>query len=281
LSVRLSTARNLLKLGLLFVVFALPPSAIGYAVGGWSAATVFLFAALLTAATIYTYCDRFVLSMLGARELVIGERPALHSTVETLAAKAGVVKPRLYLISDGYPRSLSVGRGPISSSVVISLGLLTAASPAELEGLIAHELAHVRNHDVAVQTASVAMASTLIELSRLAGFFQRGLLFFLAPVAAAVENLLLSPKREFAADSSAAMLCGSPHGLADALLRIEQAGELVSFAASPATEPLYPINPFDREDRLARMFETHPPLPERIKRLRALDPDWREKLLVA
>ncbi len=281
MSVRLSTARNLLKLGLLFVVFALPPSAIGYAVGGWSAATVFLFAALLTAATIYTYCDRFVLSMLGARDLVIGERPALHSTVETLAAKAGVVKPRLYLISDGYPRSLSVGRGPISSSVVISLGLLTAASPAELEGLIAHELAHVRNHDVAVQTASVAMASTLIELSRLAGFFQRGLLFFLAPVAAAVENLLLSPKREFAADSSAATLCGSPHGLADALLRIEQAGELVSFAASPATEPLYPINPFDREDRLARMFETHPPLPERIKRLRALDPDWREKLLVA
>jgi len=281
LSVRLSTARNLLKLGLLFVVFELPPSAVGYAVGGWSAATVFLFAALLTAATIYTYCDRFVLSMLGARELLIGERPALHSMVEALAAKAGVVKPRLYLIGDGFPRSLSVGRGPISSSVVISLGLLTAASPAEIEGLIAHELAHVRNHDVAVQTASVAMASTLVELTHLAGFFQRGLLFFLAPVAAAVENLLLSPKREFAADSSAAMLCGSPHGLADALLRIEQAGELVSFAASPATEPLYPINPFDQEDRLARMFATHPPLPERIKRLRALDPDWREKLLVA
>ena len=77
------------------------------------------------------------------------------------------------------------------------------------------------------------------------------------------------------------MLCGSPHGLAAALLRIEHAGELVSFAANPATEPLYPINPFDYEDRLARMFETHPPLPERIKRLRALDPDWREKLLVA
>ena len=262
------------------MVFALPPSGVGYAVGGWSAAAVFLFAALLTAATIYTYCDRFVLSMLGARELLIGERPALHSTVETLAAKAGVVKPRVYLIRDGYPRSLSVGRGPISSSVVISLGLLTAASPAELEGLIAHELAHVRNHDVAVQTASVAMASTLIELTRLAGYFQRGFLFLLAPVAAAVENLLLSPKREFAADSSAAVLCGSPHGLADALLRIEQASELVSFAASPATEPLYPINPFDQEDRLARMFETHPPLPERIKRLRALDPDWREKLLV-
>ncbi len=176
-------------------------------------------------------------------------------------------------------RSLSVAGLP-RAAVVFSLGLLTAASPAELEGLIAHELAHVRNHDVAVQTASVAMAATIVELTRFAGFFQRGLLVFFAPIAAAVENLLLSPKREYDADLSAVVLCGSPHGLADALLRIEQAGELVSFAANPATEPLYPINPFDREDRLARMFETHPPLLERVKRLRELDPDWREKLLV-
>ncbi|MGA9761234.1 MAG: M48 family metalloprotease [Gaiellaceae bacterium] len=281
LSVRVSTARNLFKLGLLFAVFVLPPAAIGFAVGGWSVATLFLFAALLTAATIYAYCDRFVLSMLAARELLVGERPALHSTVGALAAKAGVVKPRLYLIRDGFPRSLSVGRGPASSSIVLSLGLITAASPAELEGLIAHELTHVRNHDVAVQTASVTVAATLVELTRFAGYFQRGLLFFFAPIAAAVENLLLSPKREYIADLNAAAICGTPHGLADALLRIEQAGELVSFAASPATEPLYPVNPFDQDDRLARMFETHPPLPERIRRLRALDPDWREKLLVA
>ena len=255
--------------------------AIGYAVGGWRAATLFLFAALLTETTVYAYCDRIVLSMLGARELAAAERPELHSMVERLAARARVVKPRLYVIADGYPRSLSVGRGPTSSSVVLSLGLLTAASSAEIEGLIAHELAHVRNHDVAVQTASVAVAATIVELTRFAGFFQRGLLFFFAPIAAAVENLLLSAKREYAADFNAAILCGSPHGLADALLRIEHAGELVSFAANPATEPLYPINPFDREDRLARMFETHPPLLERIKRLRGLDPDWREKLLVA
>jgi heat shock protein HtpX len=273
--------RNLLKLWLLLAVFALPPIAIGYAVGGWRATALFLFAALLTEATVYAYCDRIVLSLLGARELVIAERPELHSMVERLAASAGVVKPHLYVIADGYPRSLSVGRGPTSSGVVFSLGLLTAASSAEFEGLVAHELAHVRNHDVAVQTASVAVSATIVELTRFAGFFQRGLLFFFAPIAAAVENLLLSAKREYAADFNAAVLCGSPHGLVDALLRIEHAAELVSFAANPATEPLYPINPFDREDRLARMFETHPPLPERIKRLRGLDPDWREKLRAA
>jgi heat shock protein HtpX len=92
---------------------------------------------------------------------------------------------------------------------------------------------------------------------------------------------MLSPKRELAADRSAAALCGSPHGLAAALLRLESASELVSFAASPATEPLYPIDPFDQNDRLARMFNTHPRLAERVRRLRELDPDWREKLRAA
>ena len=90
-------------------------------------------------------------------------------------------------------------------------------------------------------------------------------------------HLLLSPKREFLADQAGAAICGSPHGLADALLRLEQAGSLVEFAASPATEPLYTVNPF-AEEGLALMFVTHPPLDERVRRLRALDPDWREKL---
>ncbi|MGD0165666.1 MAG: M48 family metalloprotease [Gaiellaceae bacterium] len=281
MGVRPATARNLFKLWLLLAVFALPSTLIGVLIGGWDLGALFLFAALLTAATVYSFCDRFVLSMLGARELLIGERPALFSTVERLAAVARVAKPRIYLIPDGYPRSLSVGRGPAASTLVFSLGLLMSASPAELDGLIAHELAHIRNRDVAVQTASVAVAATIVELTHLGGFTQRVLLFLFAPVAAAVENLLLSPKREFAADLAATRLCGSPHGLADALVRVDHASELVSFAASPTTEPLYPVNPFGHDDRLARMFETHPPFAERIRRLRQLDPDWHEKLHVA
>jgi heat shock protein HtpX len=265
----------------MLAVFAAPPTLIGVALEGRGLALLFLFGAVLTEAAVYANCDRFVLSMLGARELVIGERPALHSAVERLAAKAGVAKPRLFFIPDGYPRSLSVGRGPAASTLVLSLGLLTAASPAELEGLITHELAHIRNRDVAVQTVSVAIAATIVESARIGGYFQRGLLFVLAPIAAAIVNLALSPKRELAADEVAATLCGSPHGLADALVRIDQASELVSFAASPTTEPLYPVNPFATDDRLARMFDTHPPFPERLRRLRELDPDWREKLRVA
>ena len=102
----------------------------------------------------------------------------------------------------------------------------------------------------------------------------------LGPLAAAFVHLLLSPKREFDADRLAAELCGSPHGLADALVRLEQAMELVAFEASPATEPLYTTNPF-AEEGLAALFVTHPPVGERVRRLRELDPDWREKLRAA
>ena len=102
----------------------------------------------------------------------------------------------------------------------------------------------------------------------------------LGPIAASFTHLLLSPRREFEADRLAAQLCESPHGLADALVRLEQASDLVSFEASPATEPLYTINPF-AEEGLAKLFVTHPPVGERVRRLRELDPDWREKLRAA
>ena len=143
--------------------------------------------------------------------------------------------------------------------------------------MLAHELAHVKHHDVALQTAVVVLAASMIELSRIGGWLERALLFVLGPIAAACVHVLLSPKREFEADRRAAELCGSPHGLADALLRLEQAAELIDFKASPATEPLWTFNPF-LEQGLAALFVTHPKVEERIRRLRSLDPDWREKV---
>ena len=126
----------------------------------------------------------------------------------------------------------------------------------------------------------MTIAAGVVDASRLAGFLQRGLLFVLGPIGASFLHLLLSPKREYEADRFAAELCGSPHGLADALLRLEQASGLVSFQASPATEPLYTANPF-ADEGLAKLFLTHPPIGERVRRLRALDPEWREKLRAA
>jgi heat shock protein HtpX len=254
--------------------------AIGFAAGGYRLLSILVFCALLLAGGAYWYSDRVALGLVGARELPLGEAPVLHSTVERLAAVAGVAKPRLHLIPDGHPRALAAGRGPRASALAVSAGLVSALTPAELEGVIAHELAHVRNRDVVVQTSAVVIAAAVVETSRLGGWLARALLFVLGPVAAAFVHLLLSPKREYAADAVAAGLCGSPHGLADALVRLEQANELVEFEGSPATEPLYTINPF-AEEGLAALFATHPPVSERVRRLRALDPGWREKLRAA
>jgi heat shock protein HtpX len=270
--------RNVLKCWALLAVVATLFGAAGWAFGGYRLSILFAGSIVLLASAIYAYADRIVMGMLGARELLLAEAPALHSTVERLAVRAGVVKPRLYVLGDSYPRALSSGRGAGGGSgIALSVGLMGVASPAELEGIIAHELAHLRNRDVLLQTVVVIFATSLVELSRIGGAMQRWLLFVLAPVAASFVHLLLSPKREFAADRVAAELCDSPHGLADALLRLEQAMELVGFEASPATEPLYTTNPF-AERGLGALFDSHPPLGDRVKRLRDLDPDWRSKL---
>ena len=273
-------ARNVLKAWALALALCALIGALGYAIGGVRLASILVFSALLLAAGSYWYADRAALGLVRARELPVAEAPALHSTAERLAALAEVVKPRLYLLPDGHPRSLAVGRGPSGSALAVSEGLLTAATPAEVEGVLAHELAHVRNRDVLVQTAVVVFAAALIEASRLGGWLERALLFVLGPTAAAFVHLLLSPKREFVADRTAAELCGSPHGLAAALIRLEQASELVEFRANPATEPLYTINPFAPEG-IAALFDTHPPIGDRVLRLRELDPSWREKLRAA
>src|SRR5919199_4458383 len=271
---------NVLKGWALLVGVCVLLGAIGYAAGGYRLLSILVFCALMVAGAAYWYSDRVALGMIGARPLPFGEAPVLHSTVERLAAVAGVMKPRLYLVSDGHPRALAAGRGPRGSALALSTGLLSALPPAELEGVIAHELAHVRNRDVVLQTAVVVLAGALVEASRLGGWLERALLFVLGPIAAACVHLLLPPKREFAADRLAAGFCGSPHGLADALVRLEQASELVDFRASPATEPLYTINPF-AEEGLAALFVSHPPVEERVRRLRGLDPGWRERLRAA
>jgi heat shock protein HtpX len=275
---RLLIFRNVLKAWLILTVVALLFGLVGWKLGGYRVALLFVGSIVLLGAAVYWYADRIVLGMVGARELLEGEAPALHSTVERLAARAGVVKPKLYVLPDSYPRALSAGRGAGGGAgLALSVGLMGVASPAEVEGIVAHELAHLRHRDVLLQTVVVVVAAVIVESSRIGGFLQRALLFVLGPVAAAFVHLLLSQKREYEADRFAADVCSSPHGLADALVRLEAAMELVAFEASPTTEPLYTTNPFAVES-LAALFVTHPPVGERVRRLRGLDPDWRSKL---
>lgn len=277
---RLAAARNLGKAWLLLLIACALPGGLGWALDGARGASIFVFCVLLAALGVYAYADRALLGMLGARPYLPAEAPALAATVARLSRRLEIAPPKLYFVADGFPRALTVGRGPRGAALAVSQGLLAALPPEELEGVLAHELVHIRNRDVLIQTAAVIVAATVIELSRIGGWLERALLFVLAPIAAAVVSLLLSPKRELAADRAAADLLGTPHGLADALVRLELAGELIEFAASPATEPLYTLNPF-AEEGLALMFVTHPPVAQRIERLRGLDPSWRAKLHAA
>jgi heat shock protein HtpX len=278
--VRLAAAVNLGKAWLLVALLAGVFGGVGYLLNGWNGASLFVFCALLAAAAVYAYGDRALLGMLGAREYALAEDPILRSSVDAISAKLGVTPPKLYLIADGFPRAFAAGRGPRGSAIAVSTGLLTALRPRELEAVLAHELAHVRSRDVLVQTWAVMLAVVLVDLSRIGGWFERALRSVFAPVAAAFVHLLLSPRREFAADRTAAALCESPHDLADALVRLDAASELLVFEAHPATEPLYTTNPF-AEEGLVALFVTHPPLDERVRRLRDLDPDWHSKLRAA
>lgn len=267
--VRAAAARNIVKAWLLVLLLGGLFAGVGWLLADLRGATLFAFCSLLAASAAYAVGDRALLGMLRARPFALAEDPLLRSTVDRLAAQLGLLAPKLQLMDDGFPRACVVGRGPRSATVAVSTGLLTALTPGELEAVLAHELAHVRTRDVLTQTYAVLLGTTLLELTRIGGFLSRFLLAVLAPIAAAFTHLLLSPKRELGADSIAAQLV-DPHDLADALIRLDRAAELVEFSASPATEPLWTVSPFDHEERVTRMFTTHPRVGDRVARLRSM-----------
>ena len=265
---RAAAARNVLKAWALVLVLAAAFAGLGWLIADLRGATLFAFCSALASSAVYAVGDRVLLGQLGARVLVESEQPALRATVARVAGRLGVPPPRIALVRDGFPRAFVVGRGPHGATLGVSSGLLTGLGSGELEAVVAHELAHIRTRDVLTQTLATVLASTLLELTRVGGWLSRALLAVLAPVASAFTHVLLSSKRELAADAIAAGVT-DPDDLADALLRLDRAGDLVGFEGSPATEPLFTVSPFDDADRISRMFVTHPPVADRVAALRA------------
>jgi heat shock protein HtpX len=220
--------------------------------------------------------------MVGAREFPVGAAPALHATVSRLATLAGVPKPRVYLLADGHPRALSAGRGPRGTAIAVSQGLLAAAPPAELEGVLAHELAHIKNHDMLLQTFTATLAGAISNLAQFGLFFGgrddedsspvAGIaMAILAPIAAMLIQFAISRQREFKADAVGAAISGRPRSLANALRKLEVGAHRIPMHVAPAVAPLAQVNPLAAYGGgLMTLFSTHPPTAERVARLEAL-----------
>jgi heat shock protein HtpX len=287
-------AANRRRSALLVAGMTLLLAAVGWALGAWLGSPVgglvaALVVAVVAAAGAFGYGDRVVLASAGAREASAEEEPRLHNIVEGLAIAAGIPKPRVYVIPEAAPNAFATGRDPEHAAVAVTRGLLDTMNRVELEGVIAHEIAHVVDRDallgtiVATLVGAVALAAELVLRATLwgAGGSRRrggeaGVLvalpfLLLAPLAAQVVRFAISREREYLADAQGALLTRYPPGLASALRKIAAARGVPMRASHAATAHLWISQPSrlegERSGWLERLFSTHPPIEDRIRRL--------------
>jgi heat shock protein HtpX len=255
-------------------------------VGIGIALIVALFIALIT----FFYGDKMVLGVSHARPVDGKENPYLANVVEGLAIAAGIPTPKAYIIDDSAPNAFATGRDPKNSAIVVTTGLLDKMNRLELEGVIAHEMSHIKNYDIRYSMLVVVLVGTIVLLSDWMGrsFFFGGrrnrkggagggifilvalVLAILAPIVAQLIRFAISRQREYLADANGALLTRYPEGLASALEKISKDTEPLE-VANKATAHLYIINPLlDHGGRINNLFSTHPPVEERIKRLRSM-----------
>jgi heat shock protein HtpX len=261
---------------------------IGGAIGGNQGLFVaFVFALLMNFAS-YWFSDKIVLSIYGAREVSLNEAPDLYRLVQRLAQRSGIPMPRVYIIPSDAPNAFATGRNPQHGAVAVTEGILRTLDTDELAGVLAHELGHIRNRDTLIMTVAATLAGAITMLAHMAqwgaifGFGRRdeddsggggmlSLLFMaiLAPIAATLIQLAISRSREYFADSTGAAIAGSPSGLARALEKLHYASQRLPMDANPATAHLFIVNPLTGGS-LVNLFSTHPPIEERIRRLRRM-----------
>jgi heat shock protein HtpX len=271
--------KTILFLGALSALLVAAGAALGPA-WAWGALALALGMNLLA----WFFSDRLVLRMSGAREVSPAQAPELHAVVAELSARAGLPRPRLHLIEAPHANAFATGRDPAHAAVAVTRGLLELLDPRELRGVLAHELAHVRNRDVLLATVAAGLAGAITHLAHVLGFARllgggddegdspaSGLAFvLLAPLAATLTQLAISRSREFHADETGARLSGDPLALASALQKLHRGAEAAPAEVEPAAASLYIVNPFGGLGGLVRLFSTHPPAEERIRRLQDL-----------
>ena len=262
--------------------------AVGYLIGGPNGALIALFVAAATNLVTYWNADRLVLSMHGAQEADEHTAPELVHMVADLAGRAGLPMPRVYIMDNPQPNAFATGRNPQHAAVAATTGLLSMLSHDEIAGVIAHELAHIKNRDTLLMTVTATVAGAISMLAQFGMFFRRShrdgtsnsgmgvvgtlLIVVLAPIAAMLVQMAISRTREYAADNMGAQISGNPAALASALARIDSAThqiENVPAEQNPATAPLFIINPLSGA-RMDNLFSTHPATENRVAALEQL-----------
>lgn len=255
--------------------------AIGFAIGGPSTALIFLFIAGAMNFISYFFSDKLALKMSGAKPLSEEEAPRLYEMVRDLTTRAGIPMPTLHMIPQEQPNAFATGRSPNHAAVAVTHGITQLLSEDELRGVVAHELAHIKHRDILIQSVAATIGAAITYIGYMLLWFgddesPLGLvaalaLVILSPIAAGIIQMSISRQREFAADAGGAEICGNPESLASALLRLEEGAKAVPMKVNSAAEPLYIVKPFAGKG-LANLFSTHPPIEERVRRLRQMRP---------
>jgi len=256
--------------------------AIGYAIGGLQVASVFLVIALVMNGISYWFSDKIALKMSGARPVSEEEAPRLYQMVRELTTRADLPMPSLHVIPQEQPNAFATGRNPKHSAVAVTAGIMKLLSEDELRGVIAHELAHIKNRDILTQSVASAIGSMITYMAYMFMWFGGDddsplslvanlAMVLLAPIAASLIQLAVSRQREYGADATGAQICGNPESLASALLRLEEGAKAIPMQVNQAAEPLYIVKPI-RGSGIAALFSTHPPIEERVRRLRQMRP---------
>jgi heat shock protein HtpX len=261
---------------------------LGGAMGGKTGIMIALILALVMNVGSYWYSDKIVLSMYGAQEVAPQDAPMLHAMVEELAARAGIPKPRVCVIPEDAPNAFATGRDPAHGVVAVTHGIMRILSPEELKGVLAHEIGHIANRDILVQTVAGVLASVIVSIANMmqwAAIFGFGrsddeeggtsplvaiMMAIVAPIAASLIQFAISRSREYLADETGASLSGNPLYLAGALAKLQAWSQKVPMQhGSQATAHMFIVNPFSGAS-MASLFSTHPPMEERIARLQAM-----------
>jgi heat shock protein HtpX len=265
--------KTALLLGLLSGILLI----IGEMLGGANGLVLFFFIAVAMNFISYWFSDKIVLRMYRAKE--VGSEHPLHRIVARLAERAALPMPKVYVIPDSSPNAFATGRNPSHASVAATEGIMQALSESELEGVMAHELAHVKNRDILISTIAATIAAAITMLARSLMFFGGSrdddgrsnplallAMLILAPLAALLIQMWISRTREFSADAGGAQITGNPHGLASALRKIDAIARRVPMDANPATAHMFIIKPFSGGG-LMSLFSTHPSTEDRVAAL--------------